>query len=79
MSKFDCHRLCIGTVLRRQVMAVICLKILLTIGHLPFIQCNNVQENGIQDSNNDRRSNSDSGIEFPPMFVLNLPRSKERW
>ena len=75
MSKFDGHRFCIGTAIRRQVMAVICLIVLLTIGHLPFIQCNEVQEN---DSNNDR-SNSDTGIVFPPMFVLNLPRSKDRW
>ena len=78
MSNFDCHRLCIGTAIRRQVLALTCLILLLTIGQLPFIQSNEVQEIDTQESNSDR-SSSETGVEFPPMFVLNLPRSTERW
>ena len=79
MTKFGGNRLCIGKAIRQKVMMTLlsCLVILLSI---PFIQCNNVQENDIKDSSNSNdRSNSDTGIEFPPMFVLNLPRSTERW
>ena len=78
MSKFDCDRSCLGAVIRRQIRALTCLIILLSISHLPFIQCNNIQEPEVTESASEHSSGG-TGVEFPPMFVLNLPRSTERW